>query len=78
MEFQIVFKCFVYVPEEAFNIARNPTLDLYWRVWHFPSSGASIPPETMMHFPPCFRFPPIFEKLLKFYLLPKNLLIFIR
>src|SRR6218665_3546872 len=21
------------------------------------------PPETMIHFPPCFRFPPIFEKI---------------
>src|SRR6218665_2289712 len=27
-----------------------------------PHSGASIPPETMMHFPPCFRFPPLFSK----------------
>src|SRR6218665_168233 len=26
------------------------------------TSGASIPPEAMMHFHPCFRFPPIFEK----------------
>ena len=24
--------------------------------------GRPSPPETMMHFPPCFRFPPIFEK----------------
>src|SRR6218665_2587636 len=23
---------------------------------------ASIPPEAIMHYPPCFRFPPIFEK----------------
>jgi len=30
----------------------NPTL----------SSGASIPPEAMMDFPPCFRFPPYFHK----------------
>src|SRR6218665_3602917 len=27
---------------------------------------ASIPSEGMMHFPPCFRFPPIFEKNLNF------------
>src|SRR6218665_1667028 len=26
-------------------------------------AGASIPPEIMMHFPPCFRFPPISEKI---------------
>src|SRR6218665_719947 len=25
--------------------------------------GASIPPETMMHFPLCFRFPPYFRKI---------------
>jgi|SRR6218665_284539 len=25
-------------------------------------AGASIPPETMMHFPPISDFPPIFEK----------------
>src|SRR6218665_4016079 len=25
-------------------------------------TGASIPPEAMMHFPPCFRFPPLFSK----------------
>src|SRR6218665_1450552 len=25
-------------------------------------SGASIPSETMMHLPPCFRFPPYFRK----------------
>src|SRR6218665_3353482 len=24
--------------------------------------GRPSPSETMMHFPPCFRFPPIFEK----------------
>ena len=24
--------------------------------------GVSIPPETMMHFPPCFRFSPLFQK----------------
>src|SRR6218665_3070066 len=24
--------------------------------------GVSIPPETMMHFPPCFRFSPLFSK----------------
>ena len=29
-------------------------------------------------FPPCFRFPPIFEKFSKFYLFPKNFSIFIR
>jgi len=28
-------------------------------------SEASIPPETMMHFPPCFRFPPYFRKILR-------------
>ena len=27
-----------------------------------PSAGASIPSETMMHFPPCFRFSPLFSK----------------
>src|SRR6218665_2900637 len=26
-------------------------------------AGASIPPEAMMHFPLCFRFPHIFEKI---------------
>ena len=26
-------------------------------------AGASIPSETMMHFPPCFRFPPYFRKI---------------
>src|SRR6218665_68575 len=26
-------------------------------------AGASIPPETMMHFPLCFRFPPYFRKI---------------
>src|SRR6218665_980824 len=26
-------------------------------------AGASIPPEAMMHFPPCFRFPPLFSKI---------------
>src|SRR6218665_1561851 len=48
-------------------------------------SGASIPPETMMHFPPCFRFPPYFRKIfglsencLQFYLFPTNFLTFIR
>src|SRR6218665_1536825 len=25
-------------------------------------TGASIPPEAMMHFTPCFRFPPLFSK----------------
>src|SRR6218665_306059 len=25
-------------------------------------AGASIPPEAMMHFPPCFRFLPLFSK----------------
>ena len=43
------------------------------------------PPETMMHFPPCLRFPPyvrtIFRlcgKCSQFYLFPKNFSIFIR
>ena len=47
--------------------------------------SASIPPETMMHFSPCFRFPPYFRKIFglwgkfqKFYLFLKNFLIFIR
>src|SRR6218665_385300 len=38
-----------------------------------------IPSETMMRFPPCFRFPPYFRKILglsefflQFYLFPKN------
>src|SRR6218665_4125902 len=35
-------------------------------------SGASIPPETMMHFPPCFRFPPYFRIFFDFL---KNLII---
>ena len=35
-------------------------------------AGASIPPETMMHFPPVSDFPP------QFYLFPKNFLILIR
>ena len=42
-------------------------------------TGASIPPEAMMQFPLCFRFPPISEKKIrthgkfsKFYLFPKN------
>jgi len=25
-------------------------------------TGASIPPETMMHFPPLFQIPPYFRK----------------
>src|SRR6218665_2483100 len=31
-----------------------------------PSPGASISPETMMHFPPCLRFPPYFRNFLDF------------
>jgi len=39
------------------------------RIWQISSGlilqpGAYIPPETMMHFPPCFRFPPYFRKIL--------------
>ena len=47
-------------------------------------AGASIPPETMMHFPPVSDFPPISEKFsdflkffLQFYLFPKNFFTFI-
>jgi len=46
--------------------------------------GASIPPETMMHFPLCFRFSPYFPKIFrlcgkfsKCYLFPKFFSIFI-
>src|SRR6218665_50392 len=49
------------------------------------SQGRPSPPETMMHFPPCFRFPPYFRnifelsrKKFKFYLFPKTFLTFIR
>src|SRR6218665_2966066 len=39
-------------------------------------AGASIPPETMMHFPPCFRFPPYFLKFfLQFDLFPTFFLV---
>ena len=47
-------------------------------------SGASIPPETMMHFPPVSDFPYFLNifgfwgKFSKFYLSLKNYLIFIR
>src|SRR6218665_3547750 len=27
------------------------------------TQGRPSPPETMMHFPPCFRFPPYFRKI---------------
>src|SRR6218665_2879971 len=30
-----------------------------------PQSWASIPSEAMMHFPPCFRFPPYFLKIFR-------------
>src|SRR6218665_4063657 len=49
------------------------------------TQGQSIPPETMMHFPPCFRFPPYLRTIfglstnfLHFYLFAKNFLTFIR
>jgi len=49
------------------------------------SAGASIPSETMMHFPPLFQISPYFRKnfelwrnLSKFYFFPKNFFIFIR
>ena len=56
-------------------------------VEHCPLSpaGASIPPETMMHFLPVSDFPPYFRKIfglsenfLQFYLYPKHFLTFIR
>src|SRR6218665_1654413 len=31
------------------------------------SQGRPSPPETMMHFPPCLRFPPCFQKILRFF-----------
>jgi len=31
------------------------------RLQQYKSTGASIPPETMMHFPPVSDFPPVFE-----------------
>ena len=49
------------------------------------TQGRPSPPETMMHFPPCFRFPPYLRKIfglstnfLHFYLFAKNFLTFIR
>src|SRR6218665_3454466 len=40
------------------------------------SSGASIPSETMMHFPPCFRFPSLFKKKFLDFHPPKFLMTF--
>ena len=34
----------------------------YIHTWIDTYTGASIPPKAMMHFPPCFRFPPLFPK----------------
>ena len=52
---------------------------------HASAQGRLHPPEAMMHFPPCFRFPPYFRKILrlsgksqKFNLSQKKFLISIR
>src|SRR6218665_1259431 len=55
------------------------------RIQEHVTSGAPIPPETMMHFCPGFRIPPYFREISQtsskiFHILPfpKNLSIFIR
>ena len=56
----------------------------FWMLNHSFSSGASIPSEAMMQFPPCFKSPPISEifirlrrKFSRFYLLREQISIFI-
>ena len=73
----------------AAELVQQPSDIHHWLASHCPQPwlrpGVSIPLESMMHFPPCFRFSPISEKIFwlwgtffKFYLFPKNFFIFIR
>jgi len=47
--------------KEVHSLSLALTLLLYL------SPGASIPPETMMHFPPCFRFLPYFRNIFRLW-----------
>ena len=68
------FMTLFFYSVRTFARIRKHYFSKYWGY----GSGASIPPETMMHFPPSFRFHPYFwdifrlcRKFSKFYLFTK-------
>src|SRR6218665_2536046 len=54
-------------PSEALSLLAHDRPTLANKFGDTPCPGTSIPPETMMHFPLCFRFPPCFRNFFRFF-----------